>query len=223
MSVNACIYDSENVLAGCITDSVVEHFKIEFETIRRKYFGGDVMPLLGVMEKALVQSVDKKSADFLNCLKLISRKYRDYAPIEFVQDVSRSYHNLVRHCCSQAVYDEVLQETIEQFRSAGLEYVSSNAEGFNQDYCFFEYRRISVAVKIRNRSDLYAMWSNTGSGTDVVVQHGGDEFTEKLTGLPAEVAEGIKEFIDGRIEGADGMELLGEIIGTIGMLLGIDE
>ena len=121
MSINACIYDSRRNLVGCITDSVIERFNDEFETLRKRYFGDDVTPILGIMEKSLVKSKDKMSADFLNCLKLLSRKYRDDAPVGFSQDVSKAYHALVRHCCSQQVYDEVLSETIQQFRDAGLD------------------------------------------------------------------------------------------------------
>ena len=224
MSVNACIYDSRNVLAGCITDSVVEHFKMEFDGLRKKYFGDVVTPLLGIMEKALIQSVDKKSADFLNCLKLLSRKYRDDAPIGFVQEVSRSYHNLVRYCCSQAVYDEVLQETIEQFRSVGLEYVSGNSQGFDQEYCQFEYNGKKVSVRMRNRDDLYRMWNpDDAIGTEVRVQDGADEYAEMLPGSPMDVAEATIEFIVGKNVPDDDEALLGEIIRVIGELAGIDD
>lgn len=199
MSINACIRDGRGVLAGCITDSAVEAFKEAFLELKGKYFGDAVAPVVGVMEKSLVQTVDKRTADFLNCLKLLSRKYRDDAPIGFVQDVSRRYHELVRYCCSQVVYDEVLDETISQFRSAGLEYVGANARGFDQSSCLFEYRGWKVSVRMREKGDLYRMWdANAEGGTVAVVSHDGDEYTDEIPGDAVDVAEEIVAFIDER-------------------------
>ena len=153
MSINACIYDQNHIVAGCVTDSVLARFRNEFETIRNKHFGEAVNPLLAVMEKALVKSEDKMGPDFLNLLKLISRKYRDCVPSEFVQEVSRAYHALVRHCCSQTVYDEVLEATINVFREAGFTFVGSNMQDLgNFD---FEYKGKKVSVRMRERQDLY--------------------------------------------------------------------
>lgn len=200
MSINACVYDSRHVLAGCITDSVIERFNDEFESLKKKYFGDIVNPLLAVMEKALIQSTDNMSADFLNCLKLLSRKYRNDAPIGFVQDASRVYHSLVRYCCSQQVYDEVMDETVSQFRKAGFDYLSSNSQGFDQEYCWFEYRGKKVGIRMRNRSDLYGLWDmGNDAGTHVIVTDNGDTFEEDIQGSPMEIAEEIISFIDERL------------------------
>ena len=149
MSINACIYDSRRNLVGCITDSVIERFDDEFEALRKRHFGDDVTPILGIMEKSLIKSKDKMSADFLNCLKLLSRRHRDDAPVGFSQDVSKAYHALVRHCCSQQVYDEVLAETIRQFRDAGFDYIGANMNGFDSNDCLFEYNGKRIAIRMR--------------------------------------------------------------------------
>ena len=178
MSINACIYDSRRNLVGCITDSVIERFDDEFEALRKRHFGDDVTPILGIMEKSLIKSKDKMSADFLNCLKLLSRKYRDDAPVGFSQDVSKAYHALVRHCCSQQVYDEVLAETIRQFRDAGLDYIGANMNGFDSNDCLFEYNGKRIAIRMRERQDLYRMWNaSDGSGWRVGVTDGGNDYS----------------------------------------------
>ena len=197
MSINACIYDSQRNLVGCITDSVIERFNDEFETLRKRYFGDDVTPILGIMEKSLVKSRDKMSADFLNCLKLLSRKYRDDAPVGFSQDVSKAYHALVRHCCSQQVYDEVLSETIQQFRDAGLDYIGANMNGFDSNGCLFEYNGKRIAIRMRERQGLYRMWdANDTTGTHVVVTDGGDDYFESIVGSPMDIAEDAIGFIE---------------------------
>ena len=221
MSINACLYDADGVLAGCITDSAIELFQSEFAELKKKYFGDTVTPVLGVMEKSLIQSVDKKSADFLNCLKLLSRKYRDDAPVGFVQEASRVYHNLVRYCCSQAVYDEVLEETIAEFREAGLDYVGGNSRGFEQDDCIFEYKGRTVAVRMRSRPDLYRLWAAEGAGACVKVTDGADEYSECVEGSPADVAAETVRFIDEELDHSDDdSSLVEDIIDAIGMLLG---
>jgi len=196
MSINACIYDTQHNLVGCITDSVIERFNDEFETLKQKHFGDDVTPILGIMEKSLIQSRDKMSADFLNCLKLLSRRHRDDAPLGFVQEVSRAYHALVRYCCSQQVHDEVLAATIGQLRDAGLEYVGADANGFDQSSCLFEHDGWKVLIEMRDRENLYKMWTkHPSTGVKVTVTRGSDEYFEYLSGTPASVAEAVKEFI----------------------------
>lgn len=221
MSINACIYGSRCNLMGCITDSVIERFDDEFETLKKKYFGDDVTPILGIMEKSLIQSKDKMSADFLNCLKLLSRKYRDDAPIGFAQDVSKAYHALVRHCCSQQVYDEVLSETIQQFRDAGFDYIGANMNGFDSNDCLFEYDGKRIAIRMRERQDLYRMWNvNDATGTHVVVTDGGDDYSESIAGSPMEIAEETIRFI-GTLDAKrmDENDILESLIMTIESLL----
>ena len=224
MSINACIYDSRNILAGCITDSVIERFKSEFESLKSKYFGDIVTPILGVMEKSLIQSIDKMSADFLNCLKLLSRKYRDDAPIGFVQEVSRSYHNLVRYCCSQAVYDEVMQETIEQFRSAGMDYVGANSKGFEQNDCIFEYKGKKIAVRMRNKADLYCFWDD-GSKVEncATIYDGVDEYVVTSNGSPMDLAEEIVNCVDNDIVETSDEAIVNDIVKAIEGLLGLGD
>ena len=197
MSINACIYDSRRNLVGCITDSVIERFDDEFEALRKRHFGDDVTPILGIMEKSLIQSKDKMSADFLNCLKLLSRRHRDDVPVGFSQDVSKAYHALVRHCCSQQVYDEVLAETIRQFRDAGFDYIGANMNGFDSNDCLFEYNGKCIAIRMRERQDLYRMWNaSDATGTHVVVADGGNDYSESIVGSPMDVAEETIGFIE---------------------------
>ena len=221
MSINACIYDSRRNLVGCITDSVIERFDDEFEALRKRHFGDDVTPILGIMEKSLIQSKDKMSADFLNCLKLLSRRHRDDAPVGFSQDVSKAYHALVRHCCSQQVYDEVLAETIRQFRDAGVDYIGANMNGFDSNDCLFEYNGKRIAIRMRERQDLYRMWNaNDTTGTHVVVTDGGNDYSESIVGSPMDIAEetiGFIEVLDAKC--MDESDILESLLLTIEALL----
>ena len=221
MSINACIYDSRRNLVGCITDSVIERFDDEFEALRKRHFGDDVTPILGIMEKSLIKSKDKMSADFLNCLKLLSRRHCDDAPVGFSQDVSKAYHALVRHCCSQQVYDEVLAETIRQFRDAGFDYIGANMNGFDSNDCLFEYNGKRIAIRMRERQDLYRMWNaNDATGTHVVVTDGGNDYSESIVGSPMDVAEETIGFIEAlEAKCMDESDILESLLMTIEALL----
>lgn len=221
MSINACIYDSRRNLVGCITDSVIERFDDEFEALRKRHFGDDVTPILGIMEKSLIKSKDKMSADFLNCLKLLSRRHRDDVPVGFSQDVSKAYHALVRHCCSQQVYDEVLAETIRQFRDAGFDYIGANMNGFDSNDCLFEYNGKRIAIRMRERQDLYRMWNASDeTGTHVVVTDGGNDYSESIVGSPMDIAEETIGFIEAlEAKCMDESDILESLLLTIEALL----
>ena len=221
MSINACIYDSRRNLVGCITDSVIERFDDEFEALRKRHFGDDVTPILGIMEKSLIKSKDKMSADFLNCLKLLSRRHRDDVPVGFSQDVSKAYHALVRHCCSQQVYDEVLAETIRQFRDAGFDYIGATMNGLDSNDCLFEYNGKRIAIRMRERQDLYRMWNaNDATGTHVVVTDGGNDYSESIVGSPMDIAEETIGFIEAlEAKCMDESDILESLLLTIEALL----
>lgn len=216
MSINACIYDVYNKPAGCITNSVIDRFESEFCALREKHFGGIVSPVICIMEKSFVMSQDKMSADFLNCLKLVSRKYCDNLPIGFVQEVSRAYHFLVRHCCSQAVYDEVLNETIDQFRQAGLDYMSSNSQGFEQNDCMFEYKGKMISITMRQKEDLYRFWdANALVGNNATIRDGNDEYVVSVNGSPMDLADEIINCIEEDVSEQSDEEILNQIVGII--------
>ena len=224
MSINACIYDADHALVGCITDSVVEMCRNEFESIKKRHFGWGIDPVLAVMEKSLIQTADKMGADFLNCLKLVTRKYRGMLPEEFVRETSRAYHAIVRHCCSQQVEDEVMEETLDQFRKAGFDYIGANSQGFEQKDCKFEYKGHGIAIRMRDRADLYRMWSSEDTCTEVKVCIGGEEWKELLPGSPLEIADETIRFIENvtacgeeEVAGVDG--ILAEIVAIIEELL----
>ena len=222
MSINACIYDSNHALAGCITDSVIQHFRSEFEDIKSKYFGGVTTPLLGVMEKCLVKSEDGATADFLNCLKLITRKYQSFIPAEFAQEVGRAYHSLVRYCCSQAVYDEVLEETISRFREAGLEYVGGNSYGKEQNDCQFEYMHKRVSVRMRRKEDLYRFWEKDSAVDNcATIYDGSDEYVVAVNGNASDMAEEIVACIGEDVVIPEDEQILEEIIFAIGEVLSL--
>ena len=200
---------------------MIERFDDEFEALRKRHFGDDVTPILGIMEKSLIQSKDKMSADFLNCLKLLSRRHRDDAPVGFSQDVSKAYHALVRHCCSQQVYDEVLAETIRQFRDAGFDYIGANMNGFDSNDCLFEYNGKRIAIRMRERQDLYRMWNaNDATGTHVVVTDGGNDYSESIVGSPMDIAEETIGFIEAlEAKCMDESDILESLLMTIEALL----
>lgn len=224
MAINACIYDSHHRLVGCVTDSVIEHFKLEFETLKQKHFGEIVTPLLGVMEKSLVKSEDGTTADFLNCLKLITRKHRDNLPLLFVQEVSRAYHALVRYCCSQAVYDEVLEATIARFREAGLDYVSGNSYGMEQNDCMFEYRQKKVSIRMRQKQDLFRFWEkNSVVDNCATVYDGNDEYVIAVNGNVNNLADEIIKCVDEEIFDTGEDDILNGIIAIIRELLFLPE
>ena len=203
MSINACIYDSNHVLVGCITDSVIEQFKAEFEDLSKKYIDFGLNPLLGVMEKALVKSTDGTTADFLNCLKLVVRKHSSMLPEDFVQEVSRAYHALVRYCCSKEVYDEVFEATLTKFREVGLEYMSGNSYGKEQNDCEFNYKGMRASVRMRKKEDLYRFWekdSDVDNCATVYIRD--DEYVLALRGGAVELANEIVDCIDTETEPA---------------------
>ncbi|MBR4316243.1 MAG: hypothetical protein IKP65_04645 [Alphaproteobacteria bacterium] len=88
-------------------------------------------------------------------------KKTDQLPIEFIQTVSRSYHNLVQYCCGFQVYDEVLEYVTNILRSAGLEYRGKDFQGLSKQEHVFDYKGITIGVKLHDKNDLYKIWTNT--------------------------------------------------------------
>ena len=161
MKVNACLYNIDGSLEGCITDSVIESFLFEFEEMSKFPNKNDkIIAVLLFLQENLWKSKENYTADFLNALKLVIKK-TDQLPIEFIQTVSRSYHNLVQYCCGFQVYDEVLEYVTNILRSAGLEYRGKDFQGLSKQEHVFDYKGITIGVKLHDKNDLYKIWTNT--------------------------------------------------------------
>lgn len=187
MSINACIFDNNHKLIGCITKSVLSQFKNEFEGICNEFEANAkpaVLHVLGIMKKTLVLSCDKCSAEFLNCLKLMVHEPRYDVPIDFLQSVSRAYHNLIRLCTSSIVYDEVLNETIDEFRKQGMFYEGYVVDSSMGDLYAFEYEGFPVNIRMVEKSDLYRFWQKdceeknaaiiVVKGKNILITHSGN-------------------------------------------------
>ena len=112
------------------------------------------------MKKILYNSYENCSADYLNCLKLISQKHRYQLPLELSQIISRNYHDLLKYCCSNSIKDYVFNETVNILRENEIIYQGKDIQGVEDNECAFEYKGIIIGIKIAEKSDLYAMWSN---------------------------------------------------------------
>lgn len=161
MKVNACLYNADKSLAGCITDSVIENFIFEFDEINKFQNKNDkIIAVLLFLEENLQKSKENYTADFLNALKLAIKKV-DQLPIEFIQTMSRSYHNLVQYCCGFQVYDEVLGYVISILRSAGIEYRGKDFQGLSKEEHVFDYKGITIGIKLHDKNDLYKIWTDS--------------------------------------------------------------
>lgn len=158
-SINACIYDRDGNLSGCVTESVLAQFGNEMENLFRE-FGEDrsVAGLLLKLDDARKASELGCTAVFLNALKLLVVGHRYDVPIGFLQAISKAYHNLVRLCCSGIVYDEVLNATIGQFREEGLEYIGTIDKVNGREAYAFVYDNVHVSVCMVEKNDLYNFW-----------------------------------------------------------------
>jgi hypothetical protein len=98
--INACIFNNNKELVGCITPSVIKQFELEFNKLILINHGFSDM-----MTKFFFISKNNNTADFLNCLKFILKKYKNTLDRSAAREISKSYHNLVRYCCSNSVYE----------------------------------------------------------------------------------------------------------------------
>lgn len=151
--INACIFNNDGKLAGCITPSVIEQFYIQFLDLLLVNHG-----YTDIMGKTFLISKNNNSAEFLNCLKYILKNNIYSLSPQVLQKISKSYHNLVRYCCSKAVYDEVFDETITLLRKEGFQYKGKDVQGVQDNQCTFNYQNIVVGIKICKESDLYNVW-----------------------------------------------------------------
>lgn len=175
MDINACIFNKEGNIQGCITNSVLDRFQQEFDDLFKKYHDTNYSVILETMNKMLIKSQRDKTAQFLNFLKLIVRKYNDCFSLQFLQDVSRVYHNLVRYTCSTVVYQEVFDKTIAILRDNNIDYKGKDVQGVEENECAFEYDGFIIGIKIRDKYDLYNLW-NQGNETTAVVYAGSEKY-----------------------------------------------
>ena len=174
MGINACLYDVNGILQGSITDSALKKFQEEWDALYLKYRESKYFNILSMMNKSLRKSQENITADFLNCLKIIVRKYKGNLGAEFLKDVSKSYHNLVRYCCSNNVYQEVFDETINCLRNSNIDYKGKDVQGVEDEYCAFESEGLTVGIKIRNKHDLYSLWDNKSNNQIQAIVYAGD-------------------------------------------------
>lgn len=163
MKINACLYNSDKTLAGCITDSVISRFLSEFNEICKKFQESDYyrfISILLILGENLSKSKENYTADFLNCLKLIVKQHKNDLPADLIQKISRSYHNLIQYCCGFQVYDEVLNETINFFRNAGFEYRGKDIQGVSKNEHAFDYQGCTIGIQMHQKNDLYTFWNN---------------------------------------------------------------
>ena len=171
MNVNACIFDNEGRLAGCVTPSVIAKFQEEMLAIWEK--AGDDPELRGVagaLAQAAEASGERMDAGFLNALKsVIRRQGGSFYWQEFIQQVSESYHNLVSYCCSNVVYDEVLSESISFFAEYGFTYIGNGMIDLDYDVYTFDASGVTVGIEMRAADKLYGLWREDGERRVVVV------------------------------------------------------
>ena len=204
MNINACIYDKDGNLVGCVTDSVLAQFQNELEGLCSAY--GNDASLAGILAKLAGMcnvSCEKCSAEFLNCLKILLREYNGQLPIEFLQSVSRAYHNLLRHCCSGIVRDEVLNATIAEFRENGIEYLGTLEKINGKDSYAFLYNDVHVSICMVDKSDLYGFWSRKpGDTVEALISFNGKNVLICSIDGPR-LCDGIKACVDDLKDDAD--------------------
>ena len=178
--INACIYNKDGKLEGCITQTTIQSFYDSFGSIVKKakelQVFDKVLPILSIMDKMLSKSNKNYTADYLNCLKLISQKHRYQLPLELSQIISRNYHDLLKQCCSNIVRDEVFNETINLLRDNDIIYCGKDIQGVEIDECAFIYNNITVGIKIAEKSDLYSLWCNKEQEYQAVVYAGNSKY-----------------------------------------------
>jgi len=94
--------------------------------------------------------------------------------VEFLQNVSKSYHNLVKYCCSNNVYQEVFDDTISFLRNNGIDYKGKDVQGVEDEYCAFDYDGLTIGIKIRDKHDLYALYDNNYDSEIFAIVYAGD-------------------------------------------------
>lgn len=173
--INACIFNKEGKLEGCITDEVIMRSCSAMDNIIKKAEQMNIVelvfPILTIMQKMLNKTYENYTADFLNCLKLISQKHRYQLPLEFSQIISRNYHDLLLYCCSNNISDYVFNETINYLRDNELIYQKTE-----NNECLFEYRGINIGIKIAEKSDLYTLWNDKDNEYFAVVYAGNRKY-----------------------------------------------
>ena len=171
MNVNACIFDNEGRLAGCVTPSVIAKFQEEMLAIWEKA-GEDpeLRGIAGALAKIVEASGERLDAGFLNGLKAVIRRQGDsFYYQEFIQQVGESYHKLVSYCCSNVVYDEVLSESISFFADYGFTYIGNGMIDLDYDVYTFDASGVTVGIEMRAADKLYGLWRNDGERRVVVI------------------------------------------------------
>ena len=101
-----------------------------------------------------------------------------------------------------------------------MDYVGANSKGFEQNDCIFEYKGKKIAVRMRNKEDLYRFWDD-GSKVEncATIYDGADEYVVTSNGSPMDLAEEIVNCVDNDIVETSDEAIVNDIVKAIEGLL----
>ncbi len=173
--INACIYDDQNRLVGCVSPSVLEAMAAEHAALCERY-GESYEDDLTWLGDALGMSLARCDATYLNALKKMVREdeCRIYHP-ELLQSLSKAYHNLVRQCCSSVAYGEAKEALIRMFEEAGFRYQGVSGASSDETSFVGPDGVGTVGMDLSDESGVLSFWHDNGVKS-ANVYLGGDRY-----------------------------------------------
>ena len=174
-SVNACIYDADGRLAGCVTPSVMAAMADEHAGLCERW-GEEAGGLCAWLGDALGMSCAHCDATYLNALKRVVREDRFgvHSP-ELLQDLSRAYHNVVRQCCSAVAYGEAKEALIRMFEDAGFRYQGVAGPDSGETAFVGPGGSGMAGMDLSDESGVLSFWNDNGVKS-ATVYFGGDRY-----------------------------------------------